>query len=149
MLTHSAGYTFPMPELKKLGELLRGVDVAEHYSIYRAFKQAIKAGELLAVPTVGTVELQRRKGGPLSVPEYLIGGNAEQWLTQVQEQRKHPKSRALKHVVMLEDVEAGRVSFEDAAAAYRASLQPKPKRRRKSREAIENPPKFPQTDKPT
>lgn len=128
-----------MSELMKLSDLLRGIDAADHYSIYRAFKQAIKSGELPAVPTVGTVELQRRKGGPLGVPDYLVGGNAEQWLTQVQEQRKKPKSRALKHVVMLEDVQAGRVSFEDAAAAYRASLQPKPKRRRKSKEQSEKP----------
>lgn len=123
-----------MAELKKLSELLSGVSAAEHYSIYRAFKQAIKAGELTAVPTVGTVELQRQKGGPLSVPEFLISGEAEQWLAQVQQRRQKPKSRALKHLVKLEDVQAGRVNFEEAAERYRASLQPKPKRRRRSKE---------------
>lgn len=123
-----------MAELKKLSELLSGVDAAEHYSIYRTFKQAIKAGELMAVPTTGTVELQRQKGGPLGVPEFLISGEADQWLAQVQERRQKPKSRAQKHVVILEDVQAGRVNFEEAAERYRASLQPKPKRRRRSKE---------------
>lgn len=123
-----------MPELTKLSELLQGVDAAEHYSIYRAFKTAIKAGELLAVPTVGTVELKRRKGDPLNVPEYLVGGNAKSWLSQTQQHRLKPKGRATKHVITLEDVESGRVSFEEAAAAYHASLQPKPKRRRKSKD---------------
>ncbi len=127
-------YTPQMAELKKLNELLSAVKAAEHYSIYRAFKQAIKTGELAAVPTVGTVELQRQKGGPLSVPEFLISGEADQWLAQVQERRQKPKSRALKHLVTLEDVQAGRVNFEEAAERYRASLQPKPKRRRRSKD---------------
>lgn len=128
-----------MAELKKLSELLSGVSAAEHYSIYRAFKQAIKAGELTAVPTVGTVELQRQKGGPLSVPEFLISGEPDHWLAQVQQRRQQPKSRALKHLVTLEDVQAGRVNFEEAAERYRASLQPKPKRRRRSKDQTEKP----------
>lgn len=129
-----------MAELTKLSDLLREVEAADHYSIYRAFKQAIKAGEVQAAPTIGNVDLQRRKGGPLSVPEYLIGGDAAGWLKQTQERRQKPKGRSLKHLVKLEDVEAGRVSFDEAAAAYRASLQPKPKqrRRRSSKEQAES-----------
>lgn len=122
-------YTSSM-EYLTLSQLVSDVEAKQQFAFYKRFKQAVRAGALLAVPTTGSVEIARTKS-PLSVPEHLLpaDGKAEAWKAEALEALRKPKTVSRRLSVSTSDLESGKVSFEEAAAKYRASLQPKTAKR--------------------
>lgn len=112
----------------KLSDLLAKVKPAQQFGIYKRFKAAIRDGKLDAVPTEGTIQVQRTKS-PLAVPEYAVSDTAYQWLESELESMSKPKSASRRLSVSLSDLESGRVDFAEAVKKYRASLQPKTQKR--------------------
>jgi len=121
-----------MGDYGKLSQLLEGVEESKRFVIYKRFKAAIREGVLLAVPIEGVVQIPR-KTSPLSVPEHLIASDAETWLQSVLAEMDRPKKGARRLSALESDIREGKVSFEELAQKYRASLQPKakPKQSRK------------------
>ena len=87
------------------------------------------------MPTTGTVSIYRQKS-PLAVPEHLVPETAKDWLQKAVTELNQPKSTSRRLSVSLIDLESGEISFEEAAAKYRASLQPKNKLKRRRKEAM-------------
>lgn len=123
-----------MTPLITLSELFSTVELAKQFALYKRFKQAIRDGELSAVPTPGTVAIHRQKS-PLAVPEHLMPETAKTWLHKTITEMNQPKSTSRRLSVSKADLDSGKVSFEEAAAKYRASLQPKSKLKRRRKEA--------------
>lgn len=121
-----------MSDYGRLSTLLEGVDESKRFVIYKRFKAAVRDGVLLAVPVEGVVQIPR-KTSPLSVPEHLIASDAVTWLQSVLAEMNKPKKGARRISALESDIVEGKVSFEELAQKYRASLQPKakPKQARK------------------
>lgn len=113
-------------EYLTLSQLVSDVEPKYQFALYKRFKQAVRNGDLLAVPTAGSVEIARTKS-PLSVPEHLLpdDGKAEEWKASVLESLQKPKTPSRRLSVSKSDLESGKVDFSEMAARYRASLAPK------------------------
>lgn len=122
-------------EYLTLSQLISDVEPRQQFALYKRFKQAVRGGELLAVPTPGSVQVARTKS-PLTVPEHLLprDGKAEAWKVTTLETLQRPKTASRRLSVSLSDLESGKVDFAEAAARYRTSITPKagtPKRGRR------------------
>ncbi len=125
-------------EYLTLSQLVSDIEPKYQLAFYKRFKQAVREGELLAVPTTGSVEIARTKSS-LGVPEHLLpnDGKAEGWKTSVLESLQKPKTPSRRLSVSKSDLESGKVDFVEMATRYRASLAPKkatPKRTRRKEE---------------
>ncbi len=109
-----------------LSQLLSDVEPKQQFALYKRFKQAVRGGQLLAVPTTGSVSIARTKS-PLAVPEHLLpsDGKAEAWKLETLESLQQSKTPSRRLSVSLSDLESGKVDFAEAAARYRTSISPK------------------------
>ena len=113
-------------EYATLTELLADVEPRHQFAFYKRFKAAIRTGEVLAVPTIGSVAIPRTKSA-LDVPEHLMpkDGKADAWKVSVIESMQKSKTASRRISVSKSDLESGKVDFVEIAARYRASLIPK------------------------
>lgn len=112
----------------KFSDVLALAQADQHYTLYRRMLKAVREGSLTAVPTPDTLEIPGKKG-PFRVFQHLLQLPAEDVLKLLNKERpKIPKN-----AVTLADLEEGKIDFSEVAKKYRDSLQPRPKRGRRSK----------------